>query len=438
MAKVNWYEDKIITQVNTALQKAMMQAVLMVEADAKRLCLHSKTKILTPKGWKPINKLKVGDLVTTKTSEFKPIEQIKKSKPNKVRKIYARGSKSNLVLSLNHLIHLNEEWKPAGQAKVGDTVSILAGRCKYCGGLAKYNIEFCSDSCKGKYNYEFGYSKEGLKKGQKNAKELAKKRDYDEMTKKYKKWVRTHPEAEKKRRKKQSKSLKKLYKEHPEKHPNAICANQDVSSLERKTGDLLDELGVDYVRQYNVDNRWIDIAIPKRKLFLECDGEYWHQDKEADRERDAYIMSLKPDWNIIHLEEHEIKELDAQGLKDYIDAGIGEINFVQIPITKIEERETHEDEAYYYDLVIDGGKGNYIAKGFLVHNCPVDTGRLRADITHEVEQITKDIIQGKVGVSVHYGKFVALGTSKQSAQPYLRPALEKNWPEIVRMIRGAL
>ena len=69
---------------------------------------------------------------------------------------------------------------------------------------------------------------------------------------------------------------------------------------------------------------------------------------------------------------------------------------------------------------------------------PVDTGRLRADITHEVREIVNGVIQGKVGVSVKYGKFIALGTSKMPAQPYLRPALEKNWPEIVRMIRGAL
>ena len=70
--------------------------------------------------------------------------------------------------------------------------------------------------------------------------------------------------------------------------------------------------------------------------------------------------------------------------------------------------------------------------------CAVDTSRLRASITHEVKEIAKGVIQGKVGSSTSYSRFVELGTSKQSAQPYLRPALEKNWPEIVRMIRGAL
>jgi|SRR5690554_1429765 len=70
--------------------------------------------------------------------------------------------------------------------------------------------------------------------------------------------------------------------------------------------------------------------------------------------------------------------------------------------------------------------------------CPVDTGRLRASITHEVRQIAKDIIQGKIGTNTSYAPHVFLGTSKQLAQPTLRPALEKNWPKIVRLIRSAL
>ena len=68
----------------------------------------------------------------------------------------------------------------------------------------------------------------------------------------------------------------------------------------------------------------------------------------------------------------------------------------------------------------------------------VDTGRLRASITHEVREIAKGVIQGKVGTNVSYGIFQELGSSRTPASPYLRPALEKNWPEIVRMIRGAL
>lgn len=74
--------------------------------------------------------------------------------------------------------------------------------------------------------------------------------------------------------------------------------------------------------------------------------------------------------------------------------------------------------------------------------CPVDTGRLRASITHRVIHATtsfrmggNDVIQGRVGTNVHYGPDVELGTVNQSAQPYLRPALEKNWPAIQAMFK---
>jgi hypothetical protein len=36
-AEVKWYGPKVINQVDNAIQAAMMKAVLMVEADAKRL-----------------------------------------------------------------------------------------------------------------------------------------------------------------------------------------------------------------------------------------------------------------------------------------------------------------------------------------------------------------------------------------------------------------
>ncbi len=67
----------------------------------------------------------------------------------------------------------------------------------------------------------------------------------------------------------------------------------------------------------------------------------------------------------------------------------------------------------------------------------VDTGRLRASITNQVRQITRDVIEGRIGSNLSYSAYQELGTSKMPAQPYLRPALEKNFPKIVRMIRRA-
>ena len=50
--------------------------------------------------------------------------------------------------------------------------------------------------------------------------------------------------------------------------------------------------------------------------------------------------------------------------------------------------------------------------------CPVDTGRLRGSIEHEVSGDTL-----RVGSNVEYSVYVEEGTRYMAAEPYLRPAL---------------
>ena len=65
--------------------------------------------------------------------------------------------------------------------------------------------------------------------------------------------------------------------------------------------------------------------------------------------------------------------------------------------------------------------------------CPVDTGRLRSSITHEIQGTT-----GRVGSNVEYSRAVELGTEKQSPQPYLRPALHKNEKRILELFKNII
>lgn len=53
---------------------------------------------------------------------------------------------------------------------------------------------------------------------------------------------------------------------------------------------------------------------------------------------------------------------------------------------------------------------------------PVDTGRLRSSITHEVERQGEEVV-GRIGSNVEYAAHQEFGTSRMAAHPYLRPAL---------------
>ncbi len=65
----------------------------------------------------------------------------------------------------------------------------------------------------------------------------------------------------------------------------------------------------------------------------------------------------------------------------------------------------------------------------------VDTGRLRSSLTHEIEVVGNKII-GRTGTNVNYAIPQEYGTSRMSAQPYLRPSLKKNIPRIRQSFRG--
>jgi len=60
----------------------------------------------------------------------------------------------------------------------------------------------------------------------------------------------------------------------------------------------------------------------------------------------------------------------------------------------------------------------------------VDTGRLRASITHRVERDGKNF-SGLVGTNVEYAKDLEMGTAKMAPRPFLRPTLENNKQRIL-------
>jgi HK97 gp10 family phage protein len=58
-----------------------------------------------------------------------------------------------------------------------------------------------------------------------------------------------------------------------------------------------------------------------------------------------------------------------------------------------------------------------VAEGYAKKLAPVDTGRLRNSISHEVDG--QDVY---IGSNVEYAPYVELGTARQKAQPFLKPA----------------
>ena len=98
------------------------------------------------------------------------------------------------------------------------------------------------------------------------------------------------------KRKEASEKKKQLYHEHPEKHPNRKLAGnrKKMTYPEQLVYDWLIEHQVRFVHQFlfktDQFTRYVDFYIPERKLFIEVDGQYWHQQNlqvDIDKDNDA-------------------------------------------------------------------------------------------------------------------------------------------------------
>lgn len=76
-----------------------------------------------------------------------------------------------------------------------------------------------------------------------------------------------------------------------------------------------------------------------------------------------------------------------------------------------------------------------LAENYAAKKCPVDTGNLRASITHEVDDGDNAVY---IGTNVEYARYVELGTSRQKAQPFLRPAATEHGAQYRQVLKKTL
>lgn len=76
-----------------------------------------------------------------------------------------------------------------------------------------------------------------------------------------------------------------------------------------------------------------------------------------------------------------------------------------------------------------------LAENYAARKCPVDTDNLRSSITHEVDAGDNAVY---IGTNVEYAPYVELGTSRQGAQPFLRPAASEHGAQYRQVLKKAL
>jgi len=90
-----------------------------------------------------------------------------------------------------------------------------------------------------------------------------------------------------------SNRIKEYYKQHPEKHPARRLSNNrnKMTYGERIAYDWLSKNNIEFIRNFHFNehgvNRYVDFYVQSKNLFIEIDGEFWHNKrKELDNLKD--------------------------------------------------------------------------------------------------------------------------------------------------------
>lgn len=100
---------------------------------------------------------------------------------------------------------------------------------------------------------------------------------------------------------------------------------QKTTNIERKINDELEKRNFLYEKQKYIDNYIIDFYLPKYKIIIEADGDYWHnlpKNKNRDIQRD-FILGFKG-YKIFRFWEHEINKSSSKCI-DEVENYIKEI-----------------------------------------------------------------------------------------------------------------
>lgn len=80
-----------------------------------------------------------------------------------------------------------------------------------------------------------------------------------------------------------------------------------LTDIEKIIDNYLHSKNIRHEHEYPVGRKSIDFYLPAQKIFIEADGDYWHQDKTKDIAKDIYVRKRRPDVKIIRCSEIAIK-----------------------------------------------------------------------------------------------------------------------------------
>ena len=398
------------------------QIVMPVSGTHPNCFIDHQIPILTDKGYKPIGKIEVGDLVLTKEGKFRNVTKLLEDKKykGKVYQIQFNTEKGRIINKLTmtpeHPVLTKEGWKKAEDLTENDEVQVKAKRCKGCNKLipefSKWG-EYCTLKCANKYTAieQFKNPEQHKIRSIKAAAQMNKEykngtRDKFKITKKANESVRKNGQPKNKGRpaawigSKNDKQIREKISKYAKNGGAAYACSCNKSpsrpqvDLFNKIKNIRDDTILNHPVKIKKDKHYVlDIALLKDKINVEYDGFYWHRNtQEKDLQRDIDLRNIG--WTVIRFNKNNV-HLWEENLEAIMMNHNEEYEFMFIKIHKIKSWML-KGVKKLYNFSVDEYE-NYIAKGICVHNCRCSLTPAMQNKDHykDLRDKEKDFINGK-------------------------------------------
>jgi len=371
-------------------------------------CIYGRAYIRTKRNPSLyIGNLRIGDEVLTQDGNYHPVEFVhrysclKKPDLTEITVEWRKDANHTLILTQDHKIAIYNKglikWKEAGKINIGEEVFIpkkkaIEGKqenkwqkvkCSYCEEefeIRKSKLEWAL-----KENHKVYCCKEcGIKGrtiwhiGQKMSRETKEKI---------------------------SNLAKERFRLHPEKHLNSILSQKGYQTkIEKEVEAFIKASGYRYETQFKVGKFFVDFALIDKKVFVEADGGYWHLNQQKDIERDKAILSLYPDWQIIHL--HFADKRSPHLIENPLPA-------VKYRVCNSSIKSIVNEQVFKAVKVLSRKNWTYSNKGFVGGNKPMFLYDIGVKDIHSF--VANGLLVANSSLEMGHGCY---------PHPYLRPAFE--------------
>ena len=354
--------------------------------------VYHQVPIFTIDGYKPVSKVKVGDLVLTHKGRFRKVisriqdlpkhlkritEEVYKIKVGRINSPYKNRSLKEFVVTSSHRflskIDNKENWVYARQLNKGDRIIAIGEKCIICGGIFfktnSYGENICSLICESKY-LEDKYGEKLREKAHEKVRRSAKLGVWGKMT-----GGKVTKEAKLKGRIKWAKikeSENKLSSISP------ITIGFGEGSL----ANHLSDKKIQFISQFAIETLNYDFFLPKYNLLVEVDNPDRNGQKSVKNDQTKKnILAKNYNYELLRVSSKNpispIERLIKNHNQEYQFTEVEIVSIEKIPIGKrmsLTCIEVEEDNSFIANRVIH-------------HNCrPTnEKGSNRTPTTREIK-----------------------------------------------------